>query len=118
MKKIIENFEILRTGNSKKGWQSPVLSSVLEQDTKAPIVPCGFGIINEYILSVEIGVKFHCNEAQLNIATEEARKTLVARLFGEALCVVQEIRSATLNNDEKRIIELCADLEKLLSAAD
>lgn len=115
MQSFVNNFKVLKLQHQKPQWQDPVLMVKLQKDPEF-LETCGFGVNYRYVLTAEIGVEFYANEVQLGDAIDNAKKTLASRLFNDALGITQEIRQAAMDNDERKIIKLCADLENHFSA--
>ena len=114
MKPFVQEFQLLELQKQKEEWNDPILKCELTEDPYFE-EPMGFGIKRLYIMSAKIGLEFYANGAQLERAVKEAKKTLASRLFGEALNITQEIRQAAMDNDEKKILKLCHDLDVYFS---
>ena len=111
----MNNFEVLKLQHQRPKWQDPVRKVEIVEDQHFSR-PYGFGVTHRYTLRAEVAVEFYANEVQLDDAISNAKKTLASRLFNDALGITQEIRQAALDNDERKIIKLCADLEEHFSA--
>jgi hypothetical protein len=102
---IFDKLNEERTGIVKTSkFQS--ISALLEQST-TKISASGnpwFGIMEQYQLSITLGVRFCANDVQLDRAREQAKKVLLNRLYGHVLCLVDEAQHAIFNGDADAVI--------------
>ena len=67
-----------------------------------------------YALYVRLGTKFKCQPGNYSMALEEAKKTMLARMYGPIIAELQELRSAAYSEDPREIITICNRIQNTL----
>lgn len=88
-------------------------ASVLWTQTKAPdaSVMDHHPTQDRYVLQAIIGIEFWANPAELETATEIARRTALQGIHAEILSCISELRFAVYNGDRERAMELVGLIE-------
>ena len=67
-----------------------------------------------YNLHVQLGVRFKCTPMAYSMAVQDARKTLLRRIYAPLFNDLQEIKRAAHSGDSRDIEKICSRLENEL----
>ena len=111
--KILEQLQTKPTGYARYDeFESPTLAMTYEPTGN--VRPYQLDANEEWCLFGNISITFWANKAQFEEATKLAKRALVARLYGDILVELPELRLALSDGDKRRAFAVCDRIEDKL----
>lgn len=79
-----------------------------------PLYPDGLGIMKEHRWTVLLNQTFRCNDAQYNLASQNAAQTLMHYIYGPIEQEVRQAMSATYGGDRNAAMAALARILELI----
>lgn len=105
MNSILDKLEQSQTGMRKESGfrRSPVLDYKLEPTGN--MRPGGFQPMEEYLLTVTLGISFWSNKVMFEDSKRDAERMLLTRLYGETLALLDEASHAIYNGEPEDALQ-------------